>query len=145
MKIKITESQAKFLKLIKEGIDVSKQANEYEKLSKQLDKIYSHISVVSIGDILDNSFDIEKIYELMNHIESLYYTINKEVSNIFKDLDVGDESRTWDSFNYIDDLGNMVSKKIDILNEVVASLRKVNEFMGDKDSNLFNSNTIKIS
>lgn len=145
MKIKITESQAKFLKLIKEGVDVSKQGSEYEKLSKQLDKIYSHISVVNIGDILDNSFDIEKIYELMNHIESLYYTINKEVNNIFKDLDVGDESGTWDSFNYIDDLGNMVSKKIDILNEVVASLRKVSEFMGDNDSNLFNSNTIKIS
>jgi ferritin len=142
MKIKITESQAKFLKLIKEDADVSKQANELEKISKQLDKIYSHVSTVSVGEILDNSFDIDKIYDLVNHIGNLNHEVRTQIHNIYMDVDAGENDETMKTHDFIDNLSSKVNKKVEMLDAVVSALRRIKD---DNDSELFDSNTIKIS
>jgi hypothetical protein len=70
-KIKITEGQAKRLKLITENID---PLTEFEQLCKQkaeeVNKLYTHVTGFSIIEILTNQIDMAEISNRLDRIEN---------------------------------------------------------------------------
>jgi hypothetical protein len=70
MKIKITESQAKRLKLINENYDEISRFEEFcETKVKLVDKYYVRVSFITIAEILNKEVNFEVINEELNAIE----------------------------------------------------------------------------
>jgi hypothetical protein len=70
MKIKLTESQAKRLKLINENYDEISRFEEFcETKVKLVDKYYVRVSFITIAEILNKEVNFEVINEELNAIE----------------------------------------------------------------------------
>lgn len=70
MKIKITEGQAKRLKLINENYDEISRFEEFcETKVKLVDKYYVRVSFITIAEILNKEVNFEVINEELNAIE----------------------------------------------------------------------------
>lgn len=120
MKIKITENQAKRLKLINEDIN---PLTQYEAFCKQMvekvNKMYLHISAISISEILNNQVSMEEINTQLNAMEReianggkrAYQYINNSQE---EDLDVR-----------IDNAENLVMDKLTPLQLITMDLEKL--------------------
>ncbi len=114
MKIKITESQAKRLNLLKEDMTPLAKFEDYCKnKSKELDKLYLYVVNYSILDILDEKIDINKI--------------NTEVEAIDKSL-VQFSNLTYDYYKKLPEdqtIGDRIDNAYDNLNNKLSTLTNI--------------------
>lgn len=70
-RIKITEAQAKRLNLISENTDPISSFEHFCRIKAQeVDRLYSKLTVMSIGEIINNEVNVAKLTEMLDKIES---------------------------------------------------------------------------
>jgi Na+-transporting NADH:ubiquinone oxidoreductase subunit NqrC len=87
MKIKITEQQAKRLRLIKEDIDVLSQFEQLCKVnSQEMDKLYMKLSDLSVAEILNNEVSLEEMESYVRNIEAKLMDANRKAYSYIENL-----------------------------------------------------------
>lgn len=139
MKIKITEAQAKRLKLIKENSNIIEQ---FEMLcknkSEELNKIFFNITNFSILEILEPEFNSEQIYSNVSEIERTINAMEDKLISFSETLPE-DQIKKIDSLitNYTSSLFN----KINSIHLILMELEKVHELsIEHKPLSLFPNN-----
>ena len=87
MKIKITEQQAKRLRIIKEDIDVLSQFEQLCKVnSQEMDKLYMKLSDLSVAEILNNEVSLEEMESYVRNIEAKLMDANRKAYSYIENL-----------------------------------------------------------
>ena len=87
MKIKITEQQAKRLRIINEDIDVLSQFEQLCKVnSQEMDKLYMKLSDLSVAEILNNEVSLEEIESYVRNIEAKLMDANRKAYSYIENL-----------------------------------------------------------
>jgi hypothetical protein len=120
MKIKITEDQARRLKLITENSDVLLQFEELCKAKiQEINTLYNRVTSYSIYEILHKEIDMAGIYEILDKIENEVNHGNRKAYSFIKnssesDLDIR-----------IDNAHDRVTNKLTPLQIIVMDLEKL--------------------
>lgn len=87
MKIKITEQQAKRLRIINEDIDVLSQFEKLCKVnSQEMDKLYMKLSDLSVAEILNNEVSLEEMESYVRNIEAKLMDANRKAYSYIENL-----------------------------------------------------------
>jgi Na+-transporting NADH:ubiquinone oxidoreductase subunit NqrC len=87
MKIKITEQQAKRLRIIKEDIDILSQFEQLCKVnSQEMDKLYIKLSDLSVAEILNNEVSLEEMESYVRNIEAKLMDANRKAYSYIENL-----------------------------------------------------------
>lgn len=87
MKIKITEQQAKRLRIINEDIDVLSQFEQLCKVnSQEMDKLYMKLSDLSVAEILNNEVSLEEMESYVRNIEAKLMDANRKAYSYIENL-----------------------------------------------------------
>lgn len=87
MKIKITEQQAKRLRIINEDIDVLSQFEQLCKVnSQEMDKLYMKLSDLSVAEILNNEVSFEEMESYVRNIEAKLMDANRKAYSYIENL-----------------------------------------------------------
>ena len=121
MKIKITEDQAKRLNLINEDVN---PLTQYEAFCKQMiekvNKVYLHVTAISIAEILNNQVNMEEINSQLDKIESEVYNGSRRayqyIANLPEDTDLDIR---------IDNANSLVMDKLTPLQLITMDLEKI--------------------
>lgn len=87
MKIKITEQQAKRLRIINEDIDVLSQFEQLCRVnSQEMDKLYMKLSDLSVAEILNNEVSFEEMESYVRNIEAKLMDANRKAYSYIENL-----------------------------------------------------------
>ena len=79
MKIKISEAQAKRLKLVNENVDIIGQFEHLcQTTIQEVNKIYLKVINIAVSDILDGQVKIQDIYQYVDRIENKILDADKK-------------------------------------------------------------------
>jgi hypothetical protein len=132
MKIKISESQAKRLQLIKEETNPLIGFEQFCKVKiQEINKLYTNISHVSIGEIVNHEIDMTKINNRLEEIETSLNEMNKKAYDYINNLPESDLDLR------IDRASDSVSNKLTSLQLIIGDLEKIQKLV--LDHNLGNS------
>lgn len=122
-KIKITEDQAKRLKLINENTEpVIKFETFCEKLNAEIDKLYLNVTNLSVSDILSNNPNINTLQGILNNYDDYLYSNKMKAQNFINSLPE-DQLHSLDL--RIDNVNSKVSNKISSLSIILSDLEKL--------------------
>jgi hypothetical protein len=135
MKIKITENQYSKIKIVAEQTEyVDRYKSLCELKKEEINKIYTNIIHLSIGEILGLDFDVRKFISVVNKIEN---EINNAESNMIKLWDariIGHDIEDYDVM--ITNMAGDVTDKISSLLMLLDSINNLQE--SEHEHNLTN-------
>lgn len=119
-KIIITEDQAKRLNLINEDINPLSQYEQFCKVRvEEVNKLYSRVTSISIGEILNNDVNMEQMNGLLDKIENDMRAGNKRAYDYINNLPESDLDIR------IDRAYDTVNDKLTALQLIVMDLEKL--------------------
>lgn len=120
MKIKITENQAKRLKLINENTDTLSQFEQFCKSKVQeLNNLYTKVTNLSIYEILHKEVNMGEIYKMLDKIENDLMLADKKTYDYINTLPEADLDVR------IDKSHDMVTNRLTPLQIIVMDLEKL--------------------
>ena len=130
MRIKITESQAEKLKLIKENVTPIDTFNQFcIKLNTELNKVYTKIISMSVEEVMQNKETIDRLVDLISSYEDkLYSEQNKAYSYIENMPDDGSDA-------LIDKMYDKPSDKLTSISLILTNLSKIADITEEHNLN----------
>lgn len=120
MKIRITEKQAKRLKLINESNNAYEAALEFSKeLEPKLNFIFNQVKEIKVIDILENKVNFDSLHTLLSEMEGNMDKMYKYGYNYINSLEDEDLDIA------LDDAQRLVSDKINIIDIILYELEKI--------------------
>ena len=101
MKIKITEQQAKRLRIINEDVDVLTQFEQLCRAkSQEMDKLYMKLTDLSVAEILNGEVSFEEMESYVRNIEGKLMDANRKAYSYIENLPEEDlDLRIDDAFD----------------------------------------------
>ena len=122
MKIKISEAQAKRLKLVNENVDVIGQFEHLcQTTIQEVNKIYLKVINIAVSDILDGQVKIQDIYQYVDRIENKILDADKKAYAYIAQLPEADLDLR------IDNAASSVTDKITALQLIIMGLEKIEQ------------------
>jgi hypothetical protein len=119
-RIKITEGQAKRLKLISENTDPLSSYEHFCKIKAQeVNRLYTRIINITIAEIISNEVNIDKLNEMLNKIESEVRIGSRRAYQYIKNMPEADLDLR------IDNAEDMVTDKLTPLQLLTMDLEKL--------------------
>ena len=131
------------LRLLKESDD---RTNMYiaklKNITKELNKIYSQISFVTIAELIKEEVKIDSFYDAVNNLEKLNSNLRDEFNAFFESFDEDTYYAKWETFHdYMEDLYYNNLAKITSLSSIFNTLDNLvhdnehhNEAFPDEDT-----------
>ena len=121
-RIKITEGQAKRLKLISENTDPLSSYEHFCKIKAQeVNRIYSRVIGITIAEIINNEVNISELNEMLNKIESEVSIGYRRAYHYIKNMPEADLDLR------IDNASDIVMHKLTPLHSMVMDLEKLQD------------------
>ncbi len=130
MRIRLTESQVKELKLINEGVEVLK---DFEKsisdLNDDMNMLYNKLTFSSLAEILDGAPDLKLILQEMHRLDNVYLTKNEKMTDFFNNGVSKEEYwAKWDKIHQkLENLGTKFVRKHNIIHQMAHNLQEIIE------------------
>ena len=130
MKIKITETQAKRLNLLKENNEdaigvLHKNVMRFEPI---ITKIFNELTNLSVSEILDTNFD--NINSVITDIQEKLGLLERQ-ANAY--INTQSEDDNWDLENRLTDASYEFKKRLDIVEELNYKLSNLQQYMEEND------------
>lgn len=126
MKIKITENQAKRLKLINEETDIISQLEQFSKIkSQEINNIFLKLSETTINEIIGGSVNLPELSKHLDNIDSGLYAANKKAYAFIETLP--DENLDL----RIDRAFSSLNLKLTSVNMIVNELKKLSDILAE--------------
>ena len=130
MKIKITETQAKRLNLLKENNEdaigvLHKNVMRFEPI---ITKIFNELTNLSVSEILDTNFD--NINSVITDIQEKVGLLERQ-ANAY--INTQSEDDNWDLENRLTDASYEFKKRLDIVEELNYKLSNLQQYMEEND------------
>jgi len=124
MKVILTEKQLELLKMIKENEDIiMKFENRLNKITEELNKLYTTINFISIAELLNGEIDVKMLLSNNEKLEEVNLNISKEISKYFDSFSEETYYEQYeDLHNKLDDLYFVNSNKINIIGSILMDL-----------------------
>lgn len=124
MKIKLTESQIKKLKLITEGYEVVNTFMEKaDEIKDIVNRMYSKLTFTTLAEIIDGEIDLGVMTHKLEQLRTVMYTYSKKAQMFFENIPQDKYDEWEDLHNKFDDkYQEVLYHKIDILEELINSL-----------------------
>ena len=124
MKVILTEKQLELLKVIKENEDIIvKFQTRLNKITEQLNKLYSNINFISIAELLNGEVDVKDLMSKSETLDGLNVDVSSDMRKYF---DSFSEEVFYDKFEdlyaSLDDLYYKNSNKINIISSILMDL-----------------------
>lgn len=136
MKIILTESQVKLLKLINENEDVLNQfTNRINATNNALNKFYTDINFISLAELLNGEIDIKMLIQKSNNLDSEQHKISNDMEKYFNSFG---EDAYFDKWVAIHDKFDILNRKnYDKIN-VISSILMDLDTLVDSNENIKN-------
>lgn len=135
MKIIITESQARKLRLIGENIEqydiIAAYENECKNKSVEIDKDFLNIMSMSVDEVINKKVDFAGLYNKLSKVESASYDIYKKITDRLEGELSEDEFYKIEGRLYT--ANNLISDKVSALNSIIESLVDLQTKVVDED------------
>jgi hypothetical protein len=136
MKIILTESQVKLLKLINENEDVLNQfTNRINATNNALNKFYTDINFISLAELLNGEIDIKMLIQKSDNLDSEQHKISNDMEKYFNSFG---EDAYFDKWVAIHDKFDILNRKnYDKIN-VISSILMDLDTLVDSNENIKN-------
>ena len=136
MKIILTESQVKLLKLINENGDVLNQfTNRINATNNALNKFYTDINFISLAELLNGEIDIKMLIQKSDNLDSEQHKISNDMEKYFNSFG---EDAYFDKWVAIHDKFDILNRKnYDKIN-VISSILMDLDTLVDSNENIKN-------
>lgn len=126
MKIKITENQYSKIRLVLEQEEYMTRFKDFcnEKL-QEVNKIYSNLISLSIGEILQGNINLEKVKNGLDKIENDVVNARKNMESMWNQNIIGTDNEDFDMVIW--GISDVVTDRIDVLGLVLFSLIEAQE------------------
>lgn len=126
MKIKITENQYSKIRLVLEQEEYMTRFKDFcnEKL-QEVNKIYSNLISLSIGEILQGNINLEKVKNDLDKIENDVVNARKNMESMWNQNIIGTDNEDFDMVIW--GISDVVTDRIDVLGLVLFSLIEAQE------------------
>lgn len=126
MKIKITENQYSKIRLVLEQEEYMTRFKDFcnEKL-QEVNKIYSNLISLSIGEILQGNINLEKVKNDLDKIENDIVNARKNMESMWNQNIIGTDNEDFDMVIW--GISDVVTDRIDVLGLVLFSLIEAQE------------------
>lgn len=124
MKIKITETQAKRLNLLKEDMNPLTNFEQYCKVKgDELNKLYINLTSTAIIDVINGEVKIPILVEMLNDIEANLYKLNSAAYKFISNLPESDLDLR------IDNAQDIIDQKMNSISLILNALGELNEMV----------------
>jgi hypothetical protein len=133
MKLVITESQYKMLKIVNESIkDVEPYIEDIKKIGEEVNRLYNLVLTINVGDVIDGTSDYKKYKEKAELLENKLYNRYKlgsaeiekipeeEYIRISSDMPVSIDQILYDEYKPMD-------RKLGKIQDIISALQKIEE------------------
>ena len=133
MKLVITESQYKMLKIVNESIkDVEPYIEDIKKIGEEVNCLYNLVLTINVGDVIDGTSDYKKYKEKAELLENKLYNRYKlgsaeiekipeeEYIRIYSDMPVSIDKILYDEYKTMD-------RKLGKIQDIISALQKIEE------------------
>jgi len=138
MKIILTESQVKLLKLINENEDVLNQfTNRISAVNSALNKLYTDINFISLAELLNGEVDVKLLIQKSDNLDNEQNKISRDMEKYFNSF--GDDAY-FDKWVAIHDkLDSLNHKNFDKSNVISSILMDLDSLVDGNENtkNLF--------
>lgn len=132
MKLRITESQLKNVKLITEGENaVDSFMSKSVEVSDTLNKLYNKLTFSTISEVISGEIDLDSIDNKLQQLNTVLYTYYKRGENYFNEIpevEYDNNPKLGDLQMKMEDIYQSVSyDKLDALEDLVSNLKDILE------------------
>jgi hypothetical protein len=138
MKIILTESQVKLLKLINENEDMLNQfTSRINATNNALNKFYTDINFISLAELLNGEVDIKMLIQKSDNLDNEQNKISNDMERYFKSFGEDAYFDKWVSIH--DNLDNLNHKNYDKINVISTILMDLDSLVDTNENtkNLF--------
>ena len=127
MKIVITESQLKLLKLINENEDVLNQfKTRINAVNNGLNKLYTDINFITLAELLNNEINIDLFSSRYDNLDKEYNKISTEMDKYFNSFGEDAYFDKWVSIHdNLDDINYNNQRKLDVISLILSNLESL--------------------
>lgn len=125
MKVRLTESQIKRVKLITEGQEsINTFIDKADNIKELCNRLYSKLTFTTLAELLEGEADISIYQTKIQQWRTVLYTHKKKTRDFFDSLDEDEYYEKWETVHMdLDDKNDLVDKKLDLLEEMLDSLK----------------------
>lgn len=122
-RIRITESQLNFTRLITENSELEGLLNAYNEIGKVADKLWVNVENIQIGDIDQSADNINKMYQVTLSYEQKLAKLTNTSEKILSDMEASSGYGVMvDIDSKLDNRKGELSKKLEALQTVLSTL-----------------------